>query len=126
VWEYLVKKIFPRIPLKEAMDPRPAHRPEGPDAVHPIRDGSTGQKGALHHRTRRKLKCPACGGEMEIRLIGKVEIDQCPACEGIFLDRGELAKLKGSDLSSYSEGPLDEKLIYTPHGLSSDVRHADE
>lgn len=37
--------------------------------------------------------CPACGAELRTVVRQGVEIDRCPACRGVWLDRGELEKL---------------------------------
>jgi Zn-finger nucleic acid-binding protein len=37
--------------------------------------------------------CPACGAELHTVVRQGVEIDRCPACHGVWLDRGELEKL---------------------------------
>ena len=35
-------------------------------------------------------RCPKCGDNLIIRLINDVEIDECPTCQGMWLDKGEL------------------------------------
>ena len=40
------------------------------------------------------MQCPLCIDEtLEPRFHGRVEIDVCPRCRGVWLDRGELEKL---------------------------------
>jgi Zn-finger nucleic acid-binding protein len=40
------------------------------------------------------MQCPLCIDEtLEPRFHGRVEIDVCPRCRGVWLDRGELDKL---------------------------------
>jgi hypothetical protein len=40
------------------------------------------------------MRCPKCGMEMhEVKLRG-VDVDVCFSCEGVFLDRGELAHIE--------------------------------
>lgn len=39
------------------------------------------------------MKCPSCQEELRIADRQGVEIDYCPACRGVWLDRGELDKL---------------------------------
>lgn len=39
------------------------------------------------------LVCPNCSSQMRISNRMGVEIDQCPSCKGVWLDRGELEKL---------------------------------
>ena len=35
-------------------------------------------------------RCPRCGVALVAKQSGSVTIDQCPKCEGIWLDKGEL------------------------------------
>ena len=39
------------------------------------------------------LRCPNCTSEMMLSNKNGVEIDHCPRCRGVWLDRGELEKL---------------------------------
>ncbi len=39
------------------------------------------------------MKCPIDGNELRIADRGGVEIDYCPQCRGVWLDRGELDKI---------------------------------
>jgi Zn-finger nucleic acid-binding protein len=39
------------------------------------------------------MKCPNCSAELRMSERKGVEIDYCPTCRGIWLDRGELDKL---------------------------------
>jgi uncharacterized protein len=39
------------------------------------------------------MKCPICDIDMRIAEREGVEIDYCPQCRGVWLDRGELEKL---------------------------------
>ena len=39
------------------------------------------------------MKCPVCDVELRIAERQGVEIDYCPQCRGIWLDRGELDKI---------------------------------
>lgn len=54
------------------------------------------------------MKCPKCDQEMRVEVYVGVEVDKCPACEGIFLDRGEMetlisGKAEGADSIEYTE-----------------------
>jgi uncharacterized protein len=40
-----------------------------------------------------RLICPNCSSEMNIANKFEVEIDHCPRCKGVWLDRGELEKI---------------------------------
>jgi len=37
--------------------------------------------------------CPVCGGQLRAVDRSGIEIDICPQCKGVWLDRGELEKL---------------------------------
>jgi len=39
------------------------------------------------------MKCPNCNVSLVISDRGGVEIDYCPDCRGVWLDRGELDKI---------------------------------
>lgn len=39
------------------------------------------------------MKCPACNNDLLISERQGIEIDFCPACRGIWLDKGELDKI---------------------------------
>lgn len=39
------------------------------------------------------MKCPNCAVELQMSERNGVEIDYCPTCRGVWLDRGELDKL---------------------------------
>ena len=39
------------------------------------------------------MDCPIDGSELRITERGGVEIDYCPKCRGVWLDRGELDKI---------------------------------
>ena len=39
------------------------------------------------------MNCPSCGTELKVGDRQGVEIDYCPSCRGVWLDRGELDKI---------------------------------
>ena len=55
------------------------------------------------HEERERLKalhwmrCPKCGSELHEVSFRDVSIDRCEDCGGVFLDRGELEQLSGSE-----------------------------
>jgi len=49
------------------------------------------------------MKCPACESEMRITNREGVEIDYCPQCRGVWLDRGELEKIVARTSSEYDD-----------------------
>ncbi len=54
------------------------------------------------------MECPACRTELKMTERQGVEIDYCPQCRGVWLDRGELDKIierAASDLEPPSHRP---------------------
>lgn len=47
-----------------------------------------------HHRLLHFMRCPKCGSELHEVAFGDVRVDKCFACEGLWLDNGELEKLQ--------------------------------
>jgi len=39
------------------------------------------------------MKCPTCNTELKMSERSGIEIDYCPLCRGVWLDRGELDKI---------------------------------
>jgi Zn-finger nucleic acid-binding protein len=39
------------------------------------------------------MKCPVCNTELQMTTRAGIEIDYCPTCRGVWLDRGELDKI---------------------------------
>ena len=50
------------------------------------------------------MRCAKCGNEMETLAFRGVEIEKCPGCGGVYLDRGELEQLAGEDKGSVFGG----------------------
>ena len=40
------------------------------------------------------MRCPKCGMQMQEVKLGKVDVDVCFSCNGVFLDQGELEHLQ--------------------------------
>ena len=56
------------------------------------------------------MKCPICDIDMRIAQREGVEIDYCPQCRGVWLDRGELEKLIAQvESPGYSERGRQER-----------------
>lgn len=57
------------------------------------------------------MKCPNCNVSLVMTDRSGIEIDYCPDCRGVWLDRGELDKIiersapsvKNNDIDSYSD-----------------------
>ncbi len=56
------------------------------------------------------MKCPVCNVTLNISERNNVEIDYCPECRGVWLDRGELDKIL--DKASQYEQPREYKNEY--------------
>jgi len=65
------------------------------------------------------MKCPACENLLSMTERQGVEIDYCPSCRGIWLDRGELDKLL-SLRAPEERSP--ERTHYAPEVEDSDDR----
>jgi uncharacterized protein len=48
------------------------------------------------------MKCPSCNETLLMSDKNGIEIDYCPECRGIWLDRGELDKIIERSTSHYS------------------------
>ena len=51
------------------------------------------------------MKCPNCNETLLMSERNNVEIDYCPSCRGVWLDRGELDKLLEFAERKYQERP---------------------
>jgi Zn-finger nucleic acid-binding protein len=52
------------------------------------------------------VNCPLCIDEvLDVAYHGGIEVDICPRCRGVWLDRGELEKLAGSKGGGKTEQP---------------------
>jgi Zn-finger nucleic acid-binding protein len=48
---------------------------------------------AIARCRRAAMKCPVDGNELKMTERQGIEIDYCPSCRGVWLDRGELDKI---------------------------------
>lgn len=62
------------------------------------------------------MKCPICPGvELKIAERQGVEIDYCPTCRGVWLDRGELDKiLERSFAPTHTYAPVEQQNYQAP------------
>lgn len=51
------------------------------------------------------LTCPKCQAEMRQYERSGITVDQCSACQGLFLDRGELERLMEAEAAYYGRQP---------------------
>ena len=50
------------------------------------------------------MKCPGCTSEMATSMVHSIEIDRCPSCGGIVLDKGENELIDSLGLAHVIEG----------------------
>ncbi|MCG3146867.1 MAG: hypothetical protein PCFJNLEI_00301 [Verrucomicrobiae bacterium] len=66
---------------------------------------------ALKDKTRLKelhyMHCPKCGQKLLVEHYGKIEVDVCPSCRGLWLDANELETILQSTKQT---GPLQKFL----------------
>lgn len=56
------------------------------------------------------MKCPICDVELSLTDRQGIEIDYCPKCRGVWLDRGEIDKIVERSVSSGPEkGEVEDK-----------------
>jgi Zn-finger nucleic acid-binding protein len=55
----------------------------------------------------KELICPKCGSPMRTHVRNGITIEQCTACHGIFLDRGELEQLISAESSYLGRPPAE-------------------
>ena len=48
-----------------------------------------------------ELKCPRCGAPMKESTFQKIVIDQCTACNGVWLDAGEIEQVAAKEGGSW-------------------------
>lgn len=67
------------------------------------------------------MKCPHCDTSLQMTDRQGIEIDYCPSCRGVWLDRGELDKIIERSMREYGAQPQ-------PTGMSrpsAEHRHPD-
>jgi len=65
------------------------------------------------------MQCPVCDTTLVMSNRNGVEIDYCPSCRGVWLDRGELDKII-ERASKYSDQPQEYSRRDTPHYVDDD------
>ena len=50
------------------------------------------------------MKCPGCTTEMAGSLVHSIQIDRCPSCGGVVLDKGENEMVEALGLADMIEG----------------------
>ncbi|MFA5353754.1 MAG: zf-TFIIB domain-containing protein [Thermodesulfovibrionales bacterium] len=68
------------------------------------------------------MKCPVCNTDLLMSERQGIEIDYCPQCRGVWLDRGELDKIIERSAPAPYEPPREQ---YPSHGDSHYKGHDD-
>jgi Zn-finger nucleic acid-binding protein len=58
------------------------------------------------------MKCPACQIDLHMTERQGIEIDYCPQCRGVWLDRGELDKLIERSTADRPTAPPVDRQVY--------------
>lgn len=68
------------------------------------------------------MKCPSCSATLLITERQGVEVDYCPECRGVWLDRGELDKIieRSSSVDAPQRAP---QITEHDHGRDYDNHH---
>ena len=53
------------------------------------------------------MKCPGCASDMVATMVQSIEIDRCPSCGGIALDKGENELIDSVGLAHVIEGGVE-------------------
>lgn len=124
MWDYIIKSILKK-DIKENSDihqTQPTSYVESYSETKVRKDKNVNQQNKIesnkfHLKPKRILNCPICKIPMEVKIFPttNIEIDICPKCKGIFLDKGELKEIIGFELELFNQNPK-EFLIYTPYG----------
>ena len=70
------------------------------------------------------MRCPVCPESVLVMTERQgVEIDYCPACRGVWLDRGELDKLIAVSEARSAPQPSGAASQQRPEFVDSDYRH---
>jgi Zn-finger nucleic acid-binding protein len=69
------------------------------------------------------MKCPQCNTNLMMSERNGIEIDYCPDCRGVWLDRGELDKIIERSSSSSTPNIQPGSFIQKPHYPKDDYRY---
>lgn len=69
------------------------------------------------------MKCPLCNIELKMTDRQGIEIDYCPQCRGIWLDRGELDKILERSAAQESERGQGQVSQGNPYASGSSHGH---
>lgn len=67
------------------------------------------------------MKCPNCNVNLVMTERSGIEIDYCPDCRGVWLDRGELDKIIERSSQNFTNAPQEKHS--DKHKYSTDKEH---
>jgi hypothetical protein len=81
----------------------------------------SGQHGGEHmsqseRGTSISMLCPICKVDLVMSERQNIEIDYCPKCRGVWLDRGELDKIIEKSLAEMRGQPVESQPRVDPYG----------
>ncbi len=69
------------------------------------------------------MKCPNCNVNLSLTDRNNVEIDYCPECRGVWLDRGELDKIIERSSQSVTYPQTSDNMDMRDNGRGNDYRN---
>lgn len=72
------------------------------------------------------MKCPLCNVDLIMSERQGIEIDYCPQCRGVWLDRGELDKIIERSASLAAPAPAPARPSYAGEPYQDNRRHEDK
>lgn len=74
------------------------------------------------------MKCPLCDVDLQMTERQGIEIDYCPKCRGVWLDRGELDKIieRANAASPAAQGTHEPAPRRDEHRSHDDHKHDDK
>jgi uncharacterized protein len=72
------------------------------------------------------MKCPNCDATLVMADRSGVEIDYCPSCRGVWLDRGELDKIIERSMTFNQQPQQTQRPPQQQYGHDKDHRHSND
>ena len=72
------------------------------------------------------MACPICKSGLQLSVRADIEIDYCPTCRGVWLDRGELDKILERSQPAAAPAPVYASAPTRPDMTRATYRHDDD
>jgi Zn-finger nucleic acid-binding protein len=72
------------------------------------------------------MACPICKSGLQLSVRADIEIDYCPTCRGVWLDRGELDKIIERSQPAAAPAPVYASAPPRPDMARATYRHDDD